>query len=150
MYLGKKILATSVGLATAAMLLAGTSSAFARPVTQIDRFSRTDDFHTAQSYPLTINIPHVLIMTGNGRAGSLEGESSAILSLVIINQAKPDEEEPCAADRMGGIDIIGFNLYTSASCVRLLEPGTYVLKAKHGVKKARRKKTVLDYVLIER
>ena len=146
MCLRKKMLAKFFGVVTVAMLLVGPSAVFAADVFKIDHLS-TATSSTLTTSPIALEVAHVLILTGNIRAGTLNGDSSAFIQLDIVYLDGRDEREHCGMDRMAVKNISGFNLYASASCVRLLPPGHYVLQATHGVKNAFRKRMHMDYVL---
>ena len=158
MYLSRKKLPKSFGLATAAMLLVGASSAFAGPVTAVQHFGPTDYGYLDKTC-FVLDYPALLIWSGYARAlANKDKESSALIKLVIVKvkECQRDvrieeviEKDTCAVDRMLVQDIGDFNLYESATCVRQLEPGTYRLRAYHETKSAQRKNLSMDVALVQ-
>ena len=144
-------MATALGLATMLMLLIVSSSVAAQPVFDSKRV-------TAGGVPQlfrTFDIPkrHVLVLTGYAKASThATGPSTAWIAMVVTDKtAGTDATEHCAHDRMSTPKpgITSLKLHSSASCILVLCPGKFQIKAEHGVQHASRRTLQMDYVLIE-
>jgi len=155
MCLSKKILATSVGLATAAMLLVGTSSAYAAYVDKPRSKSITTG-GLLQSDPINKTFDFVVIFTVSAEAITVPGKDVASLKLSVLSKGpngKINNVADCAEVRTP-VTRTGFNLKQSATCVHKLDKksglGSYVLQASHRMHHGASVKMTMDWVIITR
>lgn len=153
MYLSNKMLAKSFGLATAAMLLVGGSSAFAGLVDKPRSKSITTG-GLLQSSPINQTFDFAVIFTVNAEAITVPSKDVASLKLSVLSKGpngKINNVAHCAEVRTP-VGHTGGNLKQSATCVHKLDKKsglvTYVLQATHSLHHGVSAKMTMDWVLI--
>ena len=139
------------GLLSASLLFVGTSSAIAQTVLDGDSIQIQSKRQLEIKREIRLDQTAVLTLVGNARAKTFTeaGLCDTLLTLHITNTDGTDNTELCGADRAFVTTDSQLGLFASASCVRLLPPGNYVLTATHQVNNAARVTTSMDYVLAE-
>jgi hypothetical protein len=148
----KTVRAYSWGVWVALMLLAGIPSTFAQAVLASGAVRAAGGSVITRYFSLPPHTTGVLTVAGNVHAETLNGFSNTLVSLDIALLPGEGVVSPCGIDRMWVTDGGGFNLFASASCVKVLRNSTtsthwYRLRARQEVSAAVRKSLALDFVL---